>query len=440
MNDRIQNNPSFKKIEKEIKGAKALKAIVSVLKPFSKTAREVYKSMEGLDDIEQQFKSVTQSPDEFNDFFSGAGWIAHESMNQDLVLKCIDLAKKNKINEAEKNLADYYTSEEMKWLLHRLKGIKEIGIRYNLIQLAYQDTLEKHFHSAIPLLLMVIDGSVNDIDKNKGFFTETTDLQAWDSIASHSSGLSKLRDVLNETRKKTNEEEIFLPYRNGILHGRDLNFANKYVAGKCWATLISISDWARAIKEGKKEKPEEEKEVNLKESLSGLKKSLIDYQKNKQRIEKDRVYIDNWKPRNLIIDIDFPKSGELGEYQNFTPERDFVKFIKNWEKKNYGLIAKQVSYWSKDVNIGKEAGKVRKILEGKIIKSFEILEIIDCSPAISEILSKLTIVSENKEYELEIKVRMIYNDENSNTMVLGQEGGEWKFAETSFFYKIECLI
>jgi len=237
---KIENNPSFQEFSNNIKGAKSIKQIAFFLIPFSKTAKNIVQSFEGFQAIEKQFNLISKSPDEFNDFFSASGWIAHESMNHDLMLECIALAKNKDIKTAEEKLADYYTSENLKWLTRQLKSTPEFQKRYELIRLAYEDTIAQRFHSAVPVVLMIIDGGVNDIDKNKGFFTETTDLTAWDSIAAHSTGLSRLRDILNKGRNRTNTEEIFLPYRNGILHGRDIAYANKHVAAKCWLTLIGV--------------------------------------------------------------------------------------------------------------------------------------------------------------------------------------------------------
>ncbi len=189
-------------------------------------------ALENFDDLGKQFEELSKSPDIFNHYFSERGWIAHESGNHDLIMECIKLAEEDNIKSAEDKLADYYTSENIQWLVSLIYGTPEFRKRNELINAAFEDTKANRFYSAIPLLLMIIDGTVNDISKSKGFFAENTDLTAWDSIAAHSSGLSKLRDILNVTRKATTTEEIFFPYRNGILHGRDLSYANKYVAGK----------------------------------------------------------------------------------------------------------------------------------------------------------------------------------------------------------------
>lgn len=440
MNDKIEDNPSFQEFGKNIKGAKTIKQMASFLAPFSKKAKNISNSLEGIDDLEKQFNELSKSPDLFNQYFSELGWIAHESMNQDLLLECIELAKKDEIQLAEEKLADYYTSDNLKWLSRQLKGTPEFQKRYELIRLAYEDTINKRFHSSVPLVLMIVDGGVNDIDKNKGFFTQTTDLTAWDSIAAHSTGLSKLRDILNKGRNQTNTDEIFLPYRNGILHGRDLSYANKFVAAKCWLTLIAINDWAKALKKNKENPPKEPKNLSLKDSISELNQTVLDYRKHQEKMNETNKHLNNWKKRTIVINQDIPSNGNVSDYKDFTPEKDAVQFLINWKQKNYGGIAKQISYFKKEVNIGKEAGRVRKVFDKKHLKEFEITSIEDCTPAITEVMVNIKYEFEQRNFETEIKLRMIYQNENGANLVFGQEGGQWKFIDSFFFHKIEYPI
>ncbi|AZA55362.1 zinc chelation protein SecC [Chryseobacterium sp. G0201] len=439
MSDKIEDNSSFEEFRNNIKGGKAIKQIASLLAPFSKTAKNVLGALENFEDLEKQFKEISKSPDSFNKYFSELGWIAHESINHNLMLECIQLAESGSLNTAEEKLADYYTSEEMSWLVSSVYGVPEFRKRNELINAAYEDTKAKKFYSAIPLLLMIIDGTVNDISKSKGFFAENTDLTAWDSIAAHSTGLSKLRDILNVTRKGTTTDEIFFPYRNGILHGRDISYGNKYVAAKSWLTLFAINDWAKALKRNKENPPKENKKQNLKESLIELKNSTIKYQERQLKFKEMDNYMNCWKERKPIIGEDFPSKGALGDYKDFTPEKDAINFLINWQNNNYGAIAKQISFFTKEVNFGKEAGRVRKIFENKKLKDFEIVSIDHKAPAITEIVVIITILFNEKEYVEEILLRMIYENEQNENLVFGQSGGIWKIIDSFFFAKIEYL-
>lgn len=331
--DKIENLPSYSKLRKEIEGADSIRKFVKFLSAFGIKDKGLNETLDKIPDFKKQIIHLSTLPDRFNKHFAQSGWIAHESMNSELMEKAVELADSGEITKANEELVKYYCSKEIEWLLMYFKGIPEFAKRYNFIKLAYQDTLDKKFYSCIPTLLMVIDGSVNDIDKNKGFFSESTDLTAWDSIAAHSSGLSVIRDVFNSTRKKTTAEPIDMPYRNGILHGRDLGFDNEVVAAKCWATLIAIKDWAKAVMEGKKETPEPEKKLSFTESLSELKKSLDQYAETKRKSDEVSRKVEQWRPRQINIGEEMPKSGEISDYADFYPEKEAVLFVSYWKKK-----------------------------------------------------------------------------------------------------------
>lgn len=437
MSDNIEDNPSFKDFGKQLEGAKQVKNLLSLIAPFSKKAKNILSEFDAFDKIQNDFEEISKSPDSFNKHFSDLGWIAHESMNHTLSLECIELADKGEIKLAEERLATYYTSEEIKWLVSSTYGTPEFRKRNEIINFAYDDTLNKRFYSAIPLILMVIDGTVNDIDKNKGFFTESTDLTAWDSIAAHSSGLTKLRDILNTTRKSTSSEEIFLPYRNGILHGRDILYANKFVCAKSWLTLFAINDWAKAKKKYKENPPKEKKEKSLRESLSDLKNSVVDYRNQQLKRKEMDNYMDFWKSRIVKIGNNIPISGKISEYQEFSPEHDVVKFLENWKKKNYGAIANQIDYYSNVTNIQKEAGVIRKILENKFLNNFSLISINHTSPALCDVELKIDFSYEDNVYEKTIKMRLIYKSKENENMVYGQKNGIWKFLGSYAFNEIQ---
>jgi hypothetical protein len=52
-----------------------------------------------------------------------------------------------------------------------------------------------------------------------------------------------------------------MPYRNGILHGRDLNYGNEYVSCKCVALLFAVAEWM-AMKNS-----EDKRKKNIKKSM-----------------------------------------------------------------------------------------------------------------------------------------------------------------------------
>ncbi len=439
MNDKIEDNPSFKKLRKEIAGVNALSEFADLLPIFGINPKDLKEAFKPLKDIQKQFEVLSKSADKFNKHFSQKGWIAHESMNSDLMLNCIDLAEQGQVELAEKELINYYGSDKMKWLTIQLKGTKEFLVRYSLITAAYEDTLENKYHACIPVLLLIIDGGVNDISKSKGFFAENTDLTAWDSIASHSSGLATLKEIFNKVRTRTTHEEITMPYRHGILHGRDINYANKTVAAKCWATLFALNDWAIAVKDGKTIPPPDEPELGFNDSMKELKTVIESYTENQKKNKEISQKVEEWTPRNFEIGVDIPATGSVNDYDEFTPEREAVSFMENWKRKNYGAVSKQIQFFKKsEINLDKEAGRIRKIFQNKVLRDFVIVSVVDCAPAISEVTFSVSINYNQIDYQKKITLRLLYNGPNGETLIFGDKGGQWNFIE-SFFHEIEYL-
>lgn len=428
--DNIADLPSYSKIRKDVQGANAISKVVKFLSFFGIKNDGLNEAFSKIPDLKKEVEHLSTLPDRFNSHFARLGWISHESMNSPLMEKAVELADNNDISGAETILANHFTSTEISWLQHRFRVSPEFSIRFELIEKAYKDTLEKRFHSCVPLLLTIIDGAVNDISKSKGFFSENTELKAWDSIAAHSSGLTAIKDIFNASRKKTNSEEIFLPYRNGILHGRDLKFDNQLVVGKCWLTLFAVNDWARALKEEKENPPIPEKQLTFGESWRELKKTIVEHQEWKVKSDLRWKELDNWKPRENI-------NIEPSNFNEFSPEKTAFEIAESWKNKNYGNIAKLIHRFSdKEINIGTEAGKIRRELEYKKLISFKIKSVRDEAPAISEITMDVVYQLYDNEKTKEIVLRMICKADDGQMGMNGKENMSWEFID-NFFYSLD---
>jgi hypothetical protein len=428
--DNIADLPSYSKIIKDVQGANAIGKVVKFLSFFGIKNNVLNEAFSKIPDLKKEVEHLSTLPDRFNSHFSKLGWISHESMNSQLMEKAVELADNKDIVKAESILANHFTSTEISWLQHRFRVLPSFSIRFELIEKAYKDTLEKRFHSCVPLLLTIIDGAVNDTSKSKGFFSENTELKAWDSIAAHSSGLTAIKDIFNASRKKTNSEEIFLPYRNGILHGRDLKFDNQLIVGKCWSTLFAVNDWARALKEEKENPPIPEKQLTFGESLRELKKTIFEHQEWKVKSDLRWKELDNWKPRENI-------NIESANFNEFSPEKTAFEIAESWKNKNYGNIAKLIHRFSdKEINIGTEAGKIRRELEYKKLISFKIKSVRDEAPAISEITMDVVYQLYDDEKSKQIVLRLICKADDGQMGMNGKENMNWEFID-NFFYPLD---
>jgi len=402
----IKKNESFKDLEEKMNSmklfiwaAKSAKLLGIKGKLVNQLANEAPKMFE-------EAKELIDLPDKFNSLFSNRCWIAYESLDIKIMKKVVELGEAGDMEAAEEILVDFFSEEQLDFLVNRLKGMPTFMLRIDLILLTKIDYLEGRYHSVVPLLLLLCDGLVKDMSNN-GLFTAGVDVTAWDSIAGHISGLEKLKSILNEPRMKTTTEEIFLPYRHGILHGRDLGFNNKLLAAKCWSLLFCIGDWARSLNN----KPKEKEDL----SWTTLVKQLNNNQKTKEALN-------DWSARqteNILNE----------EYEEQTPEKACFEYLEYLKSGNFGKAASMSqSAFSKDhPDIGKEAGILRGKLRHKKILSHEILKIEDQAAAATNIEVKITYqYKDAPEKVVSATIRLIYYDKENKAQPRNIGVGTWK--------------
>jgi hypothetical protein len=270
---------------------------------------------------------------------------------------------------------------------------------------------EERYLAAIPLIFIVADGVGQDYF-GKAIFSEGTDLTELNAISGHAAGLALLTSELSRTRQKFNQEEMNFPYRNGILHGRDVNYGNRLVAAKAWAYLSCIGDVIRAREAAKAAVPE---------SQSTLRQSLEKYQDTLAH----KKMIDDWEPRPVSEPKWLLSTDKKSGFGNETPEALLVEFLTAWHKKNYGAMGKTTVYYD-NRPINKRAGQIRNEMRQLTLIDALILSVEDYSPAITNINCQLTIKIDEHIQKKLFTFKMIYGDENSNPLSRGHEDGTWK--------------
>jgi hypothetical protein len=232
---RIQDIPRIKSLVEQVRLVKIFKQAFPFLKPVLKllgiSTEQIDVALAEVNILEKKVAMLATLPDHFNRLFAPRGWIAYDLLNVDLAQAAVEKAEAGDIDGAEIDLVEYYNEENIRWHLQRMQAVKAFRPRFPLVEKALDDYLQGRYHASVPVVLIQLDGLVNDFG-NSGFFSEGTDLEAWDSIAAHSTGLEALAKVLGKTRRKVTTDPLSLPYRHGILHGRDLGYDNKMVAAK----------------------------------------------------------------------------------------------------------------------------------------------------------------------------------------------------------------
>lgn len=416
---RISDIPSIKKFLEEINNLKSMKAALPLLRPFLKLLggdiNNLDEAFAKVEEMELLAAEMSTIPDRFNDIFAPRGWILYDMLNFEVAKAAVYKAESGDIGSAEHHLVEYYDEKTINSHLAFMMGVKVFRPRIPLARKALSDYVAERYHASVPVVLMLLDGMVNDLG-GQGFFTQGVDLEAWDSIAAHSKGLAALSKVLGEGRYKTTTDPIFLPYRNGILHGMDLSYDNKMVAAKAWAALFAARDWALKVEQGKVKPPPQEpkKEKTLGELFTQI-----------RDIASDRAALDAWMPRTIQLGVDVPISGTPADYGSGTPEHKLVSFLIFWQSRNYGYMAKCVPFMDKKYIGNRLPASLRQYYENKRFKSFKLLEINDNSLTVTTVKASIVYEQDENAVEKVIDFHIVKEDADGKPALPSRPDSDW---------------
>lgn len=415
---KIVDNPSAKDLLDQLRAFNSLETLYNAI-PFAKRILPgACKTFAQFQELKKQAE-ILLVPDQFNDMFSKFGWIAYDSMSLDRMVSALSTERESGLAAAEQVLADYYDEETLKYGIMRFHGHPEFRKRMRLVELAKEDYLAGRFHACVPLLLSLLDGLVNDVSKHVGFFAEGVNMTAWDSIAAHETGLMALAKIMGLGRNKTNEDSISVPYRNGILHGRELAFDNHMVAAKCWAAMFAVRDWAGALADGK---------------VTARPKEKISWSQLLQQIAENgtlRKALDAWRPREGTDLTHLPHSGPPTSLPEGTPERAVAEFLDNWCNGRFGLMADALLDFL-NTHKGKKAGRAREDFGRCNPVEYSIVGVTDEAAAISQVEADIVFQGVDRSKTVRVNVRVVYNDVDNHPAIRGHETGSWKIVQNSF--------
>lgn len=372
-----------------------------------------------LDRIKKEMKDLIMTTEEYNNNFSDYGWIAYSLINVEFMKNANIIFKENGIEKAEDFISDYYKDNIKNTKRFIQYSTKEFRKRANIIDEAFEAYESEKYYSAITLFLTIADGVINDFTKNKGFFTEGVDLDCWDCLVECDKGLKKLKEIYNLPRKKTVEDMLTMPYRNGILHGRDLNFGNKYVAGKCNVLLLAISEWIKSKNTEESRKDKYKKEANLPKLSESIKKL--------QETLDNRRIINRWTSKDIVIGKDIPITGIKEDYKQYDFIYNFVETLEIWKSKNYGELSKRFEIlFNYETRDGFKPKRCRELFEKNILLEFELTNIIDQAICMKVIELNVQIQKENKVNNGKMKIGMVYEGKEDIFAIPEKNNGEWK--------------
>ena len=364
---RIADNPSVKRMSAVLPLVGVVKAITGAMKRFGSTSETVDRIHQSAVDVLRQ-SDVLELPDRFNDAFADQGWIATQSFGVKSMRRALDLHGEGRLEDAEREILASFDEDNINLLaINRSKQFDATGQRWHQLREALRLTLAQRYWSAVPLILIACDGLASEVLGTSPFSKEDADLTVFDSVAGHPTSLSTLIAKVKKGVRKSTSDEMTLPLRHGILHGRSLGYANRVVCMKAWLLMVALVDWAC--------------DKSTEDERASEHRSALDMGWNKiaakvQKTQADRKAMEEYESRTNTGPFD-------GNLDPDLPEFAILEFLTHWQAENYGHMAKRaVNLVGKPVS--KLAGNLRATGELAHLRRFDLREVRQPSVAMAE--------------------------------------------------------
>ena len=425
----IRDIPTLRKTLDDVRAVGCLKRAMPLLRPLFRilgaNTEQIDEALANLDGQAAKADVLARLPDRFNDLFADRGWIIYDNMNVEVALAAVTKAEVGDLEGAEADLVAYYDLDTVRRGLNTMWAVSAFSARMPLAQKAFEDYEHGRYHACVPVVLALLDGMVNELHekahgKRRGFSAEASDLKAWNSVAAHSRGLERLKEVFTAARKKTRAEAISIPYRNGIMHGIDLGYDNPIVAAKTWAALFGVREWALKVQKGEVQAPPAEPEKTWRDQL----RDLVDSCRKLQETRAEKESIAEWMPRELVVGSDIRATGSPAEFPIGTPERALAEFLELWRRGNDGHMAKKVFGASSDLS-RVPAAQVRSVYGQLELITFSITRVEDAAPAVTEVETDLEYLENGSNKSMSHRFRLVYEDAEGNPHMRGHPDGKW---------------
>jgi len=409
-----EEQPTIKHLREQMTAFGAIFRINKLLRGIGLGSKKITEIEPQYEQMRQQLLEFTEYPRKFNEYFSDDGWLAHDSLNFDVLKRAVDVYETEGKDRAVTILLDHYGADQVAERLFFFNHVAELRVRRKFINFALAEHREGRHYSAIPLLLMVIDGAMNDA-LGKGFHASDITLDVWDSPMVADGAIYKIKEIFQKGRKKTRIEPIDIPYRNGILHGLDLGYDQPIVTAKSWCFLFVVRDWLVSKKSEAERRKAFQEETRV-PSLRELAAKLADTSRLREAIEA-------WRPRSISPDYIKSVNNSSAAADGF-PECVVLEFLAFWKKRNYGCMASLFSRKTAE-NPKTYAREVRQQFEQSAVERYSIKRIADKAPAISEIDVEISHGDDgsNATYWT---FRLIRENEKGDPMPANLTGGRWQ--------------
>ncbi|WP_206241649.1 hypothetical protein [Novosphingobium terrae] len=366
-------------------------------------------------ELEKQFADVERMKEDRQKFaarFGPRGWTIFDRLSVEAVRVAV--------TESDDDLADqglvvhHLDADILSFLGYRFKTSR-FAAWHDIYERAVERLLAQDYLSAVPLLLIIIDG-ICTTKTGKHPFSGGADAPVFDTETTGPGGLSDGLAILGATRRKLDTDAVDSPYRHGIVHGLNPNFGNALVAAKTVNLLQTIVDYfdRRADEEARIAKAAKDQRQP---SWSELAATVSATQDTKRRIEA-------WKERQAISGQALAALGAPHNFNAESPEAAAVSYLDAIAARNFGTLAQMtIDYPLR--SIGYRAGRHREGLGDLKLTSWTITGIRDEAPAISEVDVAMEGILNDSSWSGTQVMRLVYNDEKFEVRVRGAPDGRW---------------
>jgi hypothetical protein len=408
MPKRVPRKPPEDELLEQAMMLDALARLAPIARLFGKRGRAMAKQLSDAKQIANDARHMVAARRRFTELFGGRGWIAFEMMNHDALREAVALAETVGLDDAEAFLVAHYTADVVRQHLRFMVAVEHYRPRADLLDLAADDYEQGRFHASVPVVLAQIEGLYQDVARDT-FFRRTrkqgADMVAWGSISAAPGGLPDIAVLLSAPRTRTELAPIDVPYRHGILHGRDLGYGNRTVAAKAWATLFALREYLIRAERGELGPPPPKIEPTLRETFAKLAEQ-----------GRERKALDAWRPRESLVYRTFD-SLPAG-----APEEVAKGWLDAWIASDFdGMAAMSHPLFFDDTDGSSRANELRMAVEAFSPAAVEDLVVTDEAPSISEIVATM---SDGSGLVVPITMRMFYRD-NDQFLLRGSPSGRW---------------
>ncbi len=350
--------------------------------------------------------------DNFYALMNTKHWIFHDDMNVDDMAEIVANYSGNPDDAEQSLIAWYRKPDQLSSLILRLSWHPAWRARMDLLRTVERDYAEGRYYAAVPILLSLADGFINDIEPSKGrkglHARNENEVDAWDSVVGHHQGLAQTLHLYQKSFSKLDETEVHEVYRNGILHGMLPNYDNVIVATKCWNLLFAVNDFAKTEKQ-RKDAEMTPPPPRFQDLLTQVHKTY--------RFKKA---VESFKPYEITnTDPDF--------------EKDLVyqackELLTALTKRRWGLVPPLLSKIS-----GPPSPKsIKENYKSSFLINFRIIRINHIAASICECEIELTI----KDQDYRPTMRWIYERSNGELSIPDFHDGQWR----SIFWGASTLV